>query len=73
MAYHENMANDWSIFYYERTDETAPVKDYIDCLPLRERVKALAFIGLLETRGPDLPRPFTPIYWKTVYMNYELS
>jgi phage-related protein len=59
--YIKSMANDWSIFYYEKADETSPVKDYIDCLPLRERVKALAFIGLLETRGPDLPRPYADL------------
>jgi phage-related protein len=55
------MVNDWSIFYYETADEITPVKDYIDCLPIRERVKTLAFIGLLETRGPNLPRPYADL------------
>jgi len=31
-----------------------PVKDYIDNLSLRERAKTMAFIDLLETKGPDL-------------------
>jgi phage-related protein len=51
----------WNIFYYDKTDGSSPVKDYIDALPLRERVKTLAFIGLLETRGPDLPRPYADL------------
>jgi phage-related protein len=55
------MVNDWSIYYYEKSDGTSPVKDYIDALPLRERVKTLAFIGLLETRGPNLPRPYADL------------
>ncbi|MDR2210308.1 MAG: type II toxin-antitoxin system RelE/ParE family toxin [Spirochaetaceae bacterium] len=33
----------------------------MDALPLRERVKTLAFIGLLETNGPHLPRPYADL------------
>jgi len=38
-----------------------PVKDYIDNLSLRERAKTMAFIDLLETKGPDLPRPYADL------------
>jgi hypothetical protein len=30
-------------------------------LPLKERAKTLAFIGLLETNGPNLPRPYADL------------
>jgi hypothetical protein len=52
------MGKRWSVYYYEKNDEVSPVKDYIDALSLKERVKTLAFIGLLESRGPELPRPY---------------
>jgi phage-related protein len=55
------MANRWSIYYYDKTDGISPVKDYIDALPLRVRAKTLAFIGLLETNGPNLPRPYADL------------
>jgi len=38
-----------------------PVKEYIDNLPLRERAKVMAFIELLEDRGPSLPRPYADL------------
>jgi phage-related protein len=55
------MANNWSIYYYDKANGNSPVKDYIDALPLKERVKTLAFIGLLETNGPNLPRPYADL------------
>jgi phage-related protein len=55
------MANEWHIYYYDRADGTSPVQDYINALPLRERAKTLAFIGLLETNGPNLPRPYADL------------
>jgi phage-related protein len=55
------MANKWRVFYYDKADGTAPVKDYIDTLSLRERAKILAFIGLLESNGPHLPRPYADL------------
>jgi phage-related protein len=55
------MADGWSIYYYDKVDGISPVKDYIDALPLRERAKTLAFIGLLETNGPNLLRPYADL------------
>jgi phage-related protein len=55
------MAGKWRIYYYDKADGTSPVKDYIDALPLRERAKTLAFIGLLEANGPYLPRPYADL------------
>jgi hypothetical protein len=55
------MANRWRIYYYDKPDGFSPVKDYIDALSLRERVKTLAFIELLEINGPNLPRPYADL------------
>jgi phage-related protein len=55
------MANDWCVYYYPKDNDTMPVKDYIDSLSLRERAKTMAFIALLEDKGPNLPRPYADI------------
>ena len=38
-----------------------PVKEYIDNLSIRERAKTMAFIDILEDRGPNLPRPYADL------------
>lgn len=38
-----------------------PVKEYIDSLSIKERAKMMAFISLLEDKGPNLPRPYADI------------
>jgi phage-related protein len=55
------MANDWKVYYYEDNNGAIPVKEYIDSLVIRDRAKSLAFIGLLETHGPQLPRPYADL------------
>jgi phage-related protein len=55
------MAHKWHVLYYDKADGGVPVKDYIDTLPLHERAKTLAFIGLLETYGPNVPRPYADL------------
>ena len=55
------MNKKWQVFYYSDKDGIMPVKKYIDNLSLRERAKTMAFIGLLEDRGPNLPRPYADI------------
>ena len=55
------MSNKWQIFYYSNMDGVMPVKEYIDNLSIRERAKTMAFIGLLEDRGPNLPRPYADL------------
>jgi phage-related protein len=56
------MANDWYVYYYPKDNGTMPVKDYIDSLSLRERAKTMAFIALLEDKGPNLSRPYADIF-----------
>ena len=38
-----------------------PVKEYIDNLSFGEQAKTLAYIGLLEEKGPNLPRPYADL------------
>jgi phage-related protein len=55
------MNKEWQVIYYSRKDGSMPVKEYIINLSRRERAKVMAFIGLLEGRGPNLPRPYADI------------
>jgi phage-related protein len=55
------MANKWQVYYYDTADGTSQVKSYVDALPVKERAKTLAFIGLLEANGPQLPRPYADL------------
>jgi phage-related protein len=52
------MSPKWEVIYYSEQNGSIPVKEYIGKLSLRERAKTLAFIGLLEEKGPNLPRPY---------------
>ena len=52
------MNKEWQVLYYSKKDGSMPVKEYINNLSLRERAKTMAFIELLEDRGPNLPRPY---------------
>ena len=51
----------WKVSYYSNKNGVMPVKDYIDNLSIRERAKTMAFIELLEDRGPNLPRPYADL------------
>jgi len=55
------MDGKWKIYYYEDARGVAPVKAFVQNLPVRDRAKTLAFIGLLETHGPHLPRPYADL------------
>jgi hypothetical protein len=55
------MNKGWQVLYYSKKDGSMPVKDYLLNLTERERAKGMAFIGLLETRGPNLPRPYADL------------
>jgi phage-related protein len=61
------MNKGWQVLYYSRKDGSMPVKEYIDKLSLRERAKAMAFIGLLEERGPNLPRPYADLLGEGIH------
>jgi phage-related protein len=55
------MNNIWKVYYYQKPDETYPVKEYIDSLKKRERAKVLGFIELLQNEGPNLKRPYADL------------
>jgi phage-related protein len=55
------VTKNWQVHYYSREDGSMPVKEYIYNLSLRERAKIMAFIELLEDRGPSLPRPYADL------------
>ena len=55
------MSTEWKVIYYFRQDGSIPVKGFISALSVKERAKTMAFIGLLEEKGPDLPRPYADL------------
>jgi phage-related protein len=55
------MGKGWQVLYYSKGDGSMPVKEYIDSLSLRERAKTMAFIELLEDKGPNVPRPYADL------------
>jgi len=55
------MDKEWHALYYPTHDGLKPVKEYIDGLPLKEQAKTMAFISLLEEKGPNLPRPYADL------------
>jgi hypothetical protein len=55
------MEKEWQVLYYSKQDGSMPVKEYIDKLTLREYAKVMAYIELLEDKGPNLPRPYADI------------
>jgi len=55
------MDKEWHVLYYFAHDGLKPVKEYIDGLSLKEQAKTMAFITLLEEKGPNLPRPYADL------------
>ena len=55
------MSKKWKVVYYSEQNGSIPVKEYIDGLSIREQAKTLSFIGLLEEKGPNLPRPYADL------------
>ena len=53
------MAVAWRIDFYEEEEGSAPVEDFLERLPKKQRAKALAVIRKLEEEGPALPFPFS--------------
>jgi len=47
----------WNIIFYEKEDDTSPVKDFLESLPPKHRAKAMREINLLEEYGISLIEP----------------
>ena len=55
------MNKEWKVLYYSRQDGSRPVEEYINNLTLNEQAKTLAYINLLQEKGPNLPRPYADL------------
>jgi hypothetical protein len=49
----------WRVDFYEEESGSAPVEDFLENLPKKQKAKALALIRKLEEEGPALPFPFS--------------
>ena len=51
----------WHAVYYEKEGGECPVMDFIEWRKKSNQAKILAWISLLEERGPNLPRPYADL------------
>lgn len=49
----------WQVDFYEERGGSAPVEDFLESLPKKQRAKALAVIRKLEEEGVHLPFPYS--------------
>ena len=56
-----DMTAAWHIIYYEGEDGQCPLQEFIDGRKERDQAKILPWIGQLEARGPQLPRPYADL------------
>jgi len=47
--------------FYQAPRGDYPAKDFLDSLPEGPRMKAAAWLGLLQEKGPNLQRPYADI------------
>lgn len=57
MVYHIEM--EWTVEFYQESDGSAPVEEFLDSLHAEARAKALALIRALVSYGPNLPFPYS--------------
>jgi len=50
---------EWIVDFYQETDGTAPVEDFLNSLRPEGRAKALALLQLLKVHGRSLPFPYS--------------
>ena len=51
----------WKAHYYTTDDGVCELSDYLDSISSGNRKKVLAWITMLEEKGPTLPRPFADL------------
>jgi hypothetical protein len=51
----------WEILYYKDQDGNCPIEIFIDSRSEKNQAKIMAFLSLLEERGPELPRPYADL------------
>jgi phage-related protein len=50
---------EWAVDFYQESDGSAPVEDFLDSLRPEGRAKALALVQALRMHGPSLPFPYS--------------
>lgn len=51
----------WNVLYYEPKGGKSEVREFINKRKEKEKGKILAFVAVLEEKGPQLPRPYADI------------
>ncbi len=49
----------WKVDFYEDGDGNAPVEEFLESLPDKQKAKLIALLKILEQQGPDLPFPYS--------------
>ncbi len=55
------MERQWKVHFYKSEEGECPIRKFLDSLDIRERAKAVSWIGLLKEHGISLHRPFADI------------
>ncbi len=55
------MHKKWTVIFYETSDGRCEISQFLDSLSTRNRAKAYAWFESLETRSPNLPRPYADL------------
>ena len=49
----------WEIEYYIEGNDSCPIEEFLDSIPIKHRAKVTQLIKRLEQDGPTLPFPFS--------------
>ena len=55
------MRTKWRIFYYKTDQGICEVLEFLKSRKASDLAKAMAWIGMLEDKGPQLPRPYADL------------
>ena len=55
------MSRPWKVLYYTDKDNRCSIKEFIDSKDERNQAKIMAYLSILEERGPNLPRPYADL------------
>ncbi len=57
----------WHLVYYENEQEQCFIQEFIDSRTQTEQAKILAFLSILEEKGPNLPRPYADLLQEGIH------
>lgn len=55
------MAGPWKVEFYRNPRGDEPAREFVESLDIKARAKVTKWLGLLEEKGPALPRPFADV------------